>query len=74
MSRLHRICDHGPVVHTADTGLADARLVMRAPPRAGIELDDVGLTLERQGLASVEAPVNHVLSALEANTHVHSAR
>ncbi|WP_158305609.1 MULTISPECIES: hypothetical protein [unclassified Nocardioides] len=47
---------------------------MRAPPRAGIELDDVGLTLERQGLASVEAPVNHVLSALEANTHVHSAR
>ena len=62
------------MVRTVGTGLADANFVMRALPRMGIDLDDVGLTLERQGLASFAASVNHVLDALDAKAHAHSAR
>ena len=65
--------DHGTVVRTVDTGLADANFVMRALPRAGIDMDDVGLTLERQGLASFAASVSHVLDVLDAKAHVRSA-
>jgi transaldolase len=74
MSGMHRLCDRGTGVRTVDSGLADACFVMRALARAGIDLDDVGLTSERQGLASFEVSVNHVLGALEAKADVHSAR
>ncbi|ABL79451.1 transaldolase (plasmid) [Nocardioides sp. JS614] len=65
--------DHGTVVRTVDAGLADANFVMHALSRVGIDMDDVGLTLERQGLATFAASVNHVLDALDAKAHVRSA-
>jgi transaldolase len=46
---------------------------MRALPRVGVYPDDVGLTLERQGLARFAASVSHVLGALEAKAGVASA-
>lgn len=66
--------DHGTVVRSVGTRLADANYVMHALPRLGVDLDDVGLTLERQGLASFVASVNHVLGALEAKAPAHAVR
>jgi transaldolase len=65
--------DHGAVARTIGTGLADANFVIRALSRTGINLDDVSLTLEREGLASFAASVAHVLGALEAKAHIPSA-
>jgi transaldolase len=66
--------DHGSVVRSVDTGLVDASFVIHALPRVGIDLGDVGLTLERQGLASFEASMSHVVGALESKAHDYSVR
>jgi transaldolase len=62
--------DHGTVTRRVDSGLTDASFVMSALSRVGIDLDEVGLTLEQQGLASFSASMEHVLGTLEAKAHV----
>lgn len=58
--------DHGTVARTIDTDVEAAAGVMTRLARLGIDMDDVGRTLEDQGVASFHDSFRHVLSALEA--------
>jgi transaldolase len=57
--------DHGTVARTIDDGVDDAGAVMRALAEVGVDMDDVGRTLEDQGVASFHQSFAHVLQALE---------
>jgi transaldolase len=56
--------DHGTLARTIDTGVDAATAVMRRLAAAGVDMDDVGLTLENQGVASFHASYQNVLAAL----------
>jgi transaldolase len=58
--------DHGRVERTIDTQVDEARDVMRDLEAIGVDMDDVGLTLEDEGVASFHESFRHVLGALEA--------
>lgn len=58
--------DRGTLARTIDTGVEDADETMRRLPTLGIDMADVGLTLETQGVASFHASFQEVLAALEA--------
>ena len=47
--------DHGTLARTIDTGVEEAAEVMRRLAAVGIDMDDVGLTLEDNGVASFHA-------------------
>ncbi|HKN39498.1 MAG TPA: transaldolase [Acidimicrobiia bacterium] len=57
--------DHGVLVRTVDTGVEEAAEVMRRLAATGVDMDDVGLTLEEQGVASFHASFQEVLAALD---------
>jgi transaldolase len=57
---------HGTVARTIDRGVDDAGAVLRALAEVGVDMDDVGRTLEDQGVASFHQSFVHVLQALEA--------
>ena len=58
--------DHGTVARTVDTGIDDAEAVRDALRDVGIDMDDVGRTLEDEGIAAFEQSFAHVLDALAA--------
>lgn len=58
--------DHGRVERTIDAHVDEARDVMRDLETIGVDMDDVGLTLEDEGVASFHESFRHVLGALEA--------
>jgi transaldolase len=58
--------DHGTPARTIDTGVAEAAGVMRRLAAAGIDMDDVGLTLEVQGIDAFAESHRKVLTALTA--------
>ena len=58
--------DHGTVARTIDTGVEDSLAVMAALSTVGVDMDDVGHTLEAQGIAAFNASVAHVLGTLDA--------
>ena len=58
--------DHGTLARTIDADLDGASAVLAELERAGVDLDDVGRTLEAQGLAAFHDSFAHVLRALEA--------
>jgi len=60
--------DHGTLARTIDRDLAGANDVMHALARAGIDMDDVGRTLENQGIAAFQASFAHVLATLGSKT------
>ena len=60
--------DHGTLARTIDTGVDDAADVMRGLATAGLDMDEVGLALESQGVASFHASFQDVLAALGAKT------
>ncbi len=62
--------DHGRLVRTLDTGanVIDAREVMRGLEATGIDMDDVGLTLEDQGVVSFHESFQDVLGVLDAKS------
>jgi len=60
--------DHGRVKRTIDTGVADAAEAMEQLAGLGIDMDDVGRTLEEQGVASFHDSFAPVLGALKAKT------
>jgi transaldolase len=65
-STLEAFADHGTVARTIDTRVEDALAVMAALSTVGVDMDDVGYTLEAQGIAAFNASVAHVLGNLEA--------
>jgi transaldolase len=58
--------DHGMLLRTIDTGVDQARQVMDRLRSIGIDMDDVGLTLEERGVASFHESFAGVLEALDA--------
>jgi transaldolase len=58
--------DHGRVARTLDTAVDDAADVMRRLGSVGVDMDDVGLTLEEQGVASFHESFKEILGALTA--------
>jgi transaldolase len=60
--------DHGRVARTIDERVDGARDVMCDLGAVGIDMDDVGLTLEDEGVASFHESFRHVLEALEVKS------
>jgi transaldolase len=58
--------DHGTLARTIDRGVDHAGAVMDRLAEVGVDMDDVGRTLEDQGVASFHQSFTHVLEALEA--------
>jgi transaldolase len=56
--------DHGQLARTIDADVDDAHLAMRELLAAGIDMDDVGLTLEGHGVAAFHQSFQDVLGAL----------
>jgi transaldolase len=57
--------DHGAVARTLDDGVDDALLLMQRLAEVGVDVDDVGATLEDQGVAGFHDSFAHVLAALD---------
>jgi transaldolase len=57
---------HGVVSRTVDTGVAEARDVVRRLTDFGIDLDEVGLTLVQQGIEEFQGSYQGVLETLDA--------
>lgn len=58
--------DHGTLARTIDSDSDDAEGVLRRLALVGIDMDDVGLTLEHDGVASFHDSFRHVLGVLDA--------
>ena len=58
--------DHGTLARTLDTGVDQASALMGRLAAAGVDMDDVGLTLEDRGVASFHTSYQEVLGALAA--------
>lgn len=61
--------DHGVLSRTLDTGVAEAREVVRRLTDLGIDLDDVGVMLEQQGVEKFQRSYQGVLEMLGAKSH-----
>ena len=66
--------DHGTLARTIDTGVDEAAEVMRRLAAVGVNMDDVGLTLEDQGVAGFHTSYQQVLAALAAKARHLSRR
>ena len=66
--------DHGTLARTIDTGLDHAEAVMAGLAGVGVDMDDVGRSLEDQGVASFHQSFAHVLGALESKARHLAAR
>jgi transaldolase len=60
--------DHGTLARTIDVGVDEAAEVMRRLAAVGVDMDDVGLTLEDQGVAGFHTSYQQVIDALAAKT------
>ena len=60
--------DHGRLARTIDIGVDAARQVLRRLEVVDIDMDDVGLTLEDEGVASFHQSFHDVLGALHAKS------
>ena len=58
--------DHGRLARTIDTDVLEARDVMRWLAEAAINLDDVGLRLENQGVAGFQHSFERAIAILDA--------
>ena len=66
--------DHGMLARTLDTGVAQAEAVMQRLAAAGVDMEDVGRTLEQEGVASFMKSFQEVLAALDAKARQLIAR
>jgi transaldolase len=69
---LEAFVDHGTVARTIDTRVEDSLSVMAALSTVGVDMNDVGHTLEAQGIAAFNASVAHVLGTLEAESRAYA--
>jgi transaldolase len=58
--------DHGTVARTADAGVDDARETWQALTDAGVDLDDVAVVLEREGVAAFAKAFDDLISSLDS--------
>ena len=58
--------DHGTVARTIDAGLDEAHAVWTGLPAVGVDMDDVSVKLETEGVASFQKSFDELLGALEA--------
>jgi transaldolase len=65
-STLEAFEDHGTLCRMIDVGVSEALEVMGRLARLGVDMEDVGHTLEREGIAAFKASFDHVLGSLEA--------
>jgi transaldolase len=63
---IERFEDHGTLERTVDVDLDEATETMRRLDVLGIDMDAVGLALERQGVAAFHTSFQHVLGDLTA--------
>jgi transaldolase len=61
--------DHGTIARTIDRGVDDASAVMHRLAEVGVDMDDVGHTLEDHGVAGFHESFVHVLHALQEKAH-----
>lgn len=61
--------DHGRIIRSIDADLDEADRVMHRLGEVGIDMEDVGLTLEEQGAASFQESFAHVLQTLDTRAH-----
>jgi len=61
--------DHGTLARTIDTGVHEADQVMDRLAGIGIDIDDVGRTLEEKGVASFHDSFVEVLNTLDSKAH-----
>jgi len=66
--------DHGTLARSIDRGVDDACAVMDKLAEVGVDMDDVGRTLEDQGVASFHQSFAHVLQVLQTKTRQLAAR
>jgi transaldolase len=58
--------DHGVLARSIDIGIEDALAVMDGLAAAGVDMQDVGRTLEDKGVADFHESFTHLLDALDA--------
>jgi transaldolase len=73
-SAINAFEDHGRVARTLDTGAEEAAEVMRRLAAVGIDMDDVGLTLEDNGVAGFHKSFQHMLAGLDVKARQLSSR
>jgi transaldolase len=61
--------DHGTVARSIDSAIAQAQTVMADLKTAGIDMDDVGRTLERDGVAGFHRSFAQLLDTLHGKAH-----
>jgi transaldolase len=66
--------DHGTLAPTIDRGVDDAEAVMDTLAKVGVDIDDVGHTLEDQGVAGFHQSFAHLLQALQTKARQLAAR
>ena len=57
--------DHGTLARTIDVGTDEARAVLERLAAVGVDMEDVGLTLEDQGVAGFHDSFTHLLDTLD---------
>ena len=57
--------DHGSLARTIDNGEASAAAVMRQLAAVGVDMDDVGITLEAKAVAGFRASTREMLAGLD---------
>jgi transaldolase len=58
--------DHGTLARMIDTDVPDARKLMWSLAEVGIDMDEVGVLLENQGVAGFQRSFNEVMAVLDA--------
>ena len=66
--------DHGNLARTIDAGLENASDVTYRLAAVGVDMDDVGLTLEDNGVAGFHEAFEHMLASLDARARQLSSR
>ena len=62
---IEAFADHGHLARRVDADLDQAQAAWRGLADVGIDLDDVGDTLEREGVSSFQKSFDELLATLE---------
>ena len=56
--------DHGALARTVDNGLDDAEAILQTVTKVGVDLDDVGRTVEANAVSACSRSYDELLSSL----------